>query len=308
MRSDPRHQQQLIPNHRDQQYSLVTGLLRHGIGLVVVGVAIGLACWPLNMLDRIQSALFAYLPTRGGAWTTQGLVIASLPVVVMPVLLLLQRGGWKAGAGSGIPSTMNALEDPSLMAEAMAAQGTVQRGLLWSIATAAMFPLGRQGRFAAATLHQMLETMKRAYRDRAAHLGDADFVDIPAKLTSKAYAHKLVENIHKHKATPSEDLAGKIKLAPEGDSTTHFSVIDADGLAVSNTYTLEQSYGSRIVVRGAGFLLNNEMGDFNPRPGVTDGVGRIGTAANLIAPGKRMLSSQCPTIVAAEGKPVKLAF
>jgi H+/Cl- antiporter ClcA len=145
MRSDPRHQQQLIPNHRDQQYSLVTGLVRHGIGLVVVGVVIGLACWPLNMLDRIQSALFAYLPTRGGGWTTQGLVIASLPVVVMPVLLLLQRGGWKAGAGSGIPSTMNALEDPSLMAEAMAAQGTVQRGLLWSIATAAMFPLGREG-------------------------------------------------------------------------------------------------------------------------------------------------------------------
>ena len=167
-----------------------------------------------------------------------------------------------------------------------------------------MFPLKRQGRFSTATLHQMIETMKRAYRDRAAHLGDADFVDIPARLTTKTYAHKLAKQIDKTEATPSEELAGEIQLAGEGGSTTHYSIIDADGLAVSNTYTLEQSYGSRIVVRGAGFLLNNQMGDFNPRPGVTDRVGRIGTPANRIAPGKRMLSSQCPTIVARNGKPV----
>lgn len=145
MRSDPRHQHHLIPNHLDQRSSSLQTLLRHGIGLMVVGIAIGLACWPLNSLDRIQTALFGLLPTRGDAWTSQGLLVASLPLVMMPILLMLQRGPWKAGAGSGIPSTMNALDDPSLMAEAMAAPGTVQRGLLWSMATAAMFPLGREG-------------------------------------------------------------------------------------------------------------------------------------------------------------------
>ncbi len=165
------------------------------------------------------------------------------------------------------------------------------------------FPLDRQERFSAKMLHPMIEVMKRAYRDRAAHLGDADFVKIPAKLTSKKYARQLAQRIDASRATPSEKLAGEIKLAAEGDSTTHYSIIDADGLAVSNTYTLEQSYGSRIVVRGAGFLLNNEMGDFNRRPGHTDVVGRIGTPANLIAPGKRMLSSQCPTIAAKDGEP-----
>jgi gamma-glutamyltranspeptidase/glutathione hydrolase len=90
----------------------------------------------------------------------------------------------------------------------------------------------------------------------------------------------------------------------EGDSTTHFSVIDADGMAVSNTYTLERSYGSRIVVRGAGFLLNNEMMDFNWFPGETRRDGAIGTPPNEVAPGKRMLSSQTPTIVAKDGKVV----
>src|SRR6202041_816669 len=89
---------------------------------------------------------------------------------------------------------------------------------------------------------------------------------------------------------------------PEGESTTHFSIIDKDGLAVSNTYTLEHSFGSKIVVKGAGFLLNNEMSDFNWRPGVTTKAGAIGTEPNLIAPGKRMLSSQTPTIVAKGGK------
>src|SRR6202022_4449451 len=95
-----------------------------------------------------------------------------------------------------------------------------------------------------------------------------------------------------------------IPLAREGDSTTHFSVIDKDGMAVANTYTLERSYGSRVLVRGAGFLLNDEMMDFNWRPGFSDREGAIGTEANQIAPGKRMLSSQTPTIVARDGKVV----
>ncbi|MBN2561153.1 MAG: gamma-glutamyltransferase [Phycisphaerae bacterium] len=166
------------------------------------------------------------------------------------------------------------------------------------------YELRRQDRWSAATLHLLIECMRRAYRDRAAYLGDPDFVEVPRHLTTKSYARELARTIDSTRATPSEDLAGPIPLLAEGDSTTHFSVIDKNGMAVANTYTLEQSYGSKIVVRGAGFLLNNEMGDFNRRPGVTDEEGRIGTKPNLIAPGKRMLSSQTPTIVARDGKVV----
>jgi gamma-glutamyltranspeptidase/glutathione hydrolase len=166
------------------------------------------------------------------------------------------------------------------------------------------FDLRHQGRFSPETLHVMIETMRRAYCDRARYLGDQDFVKIPPFLTSKDYARKLAQAIDLHKATPSADLATDIPLKGEGDSTTHFSVIDNDGMAVANTYTLERSYGSRIVVKGAGFLLNNEMMDFNWFPGETTRSGGIGTEPNQIAPGKRMLSSQTPTIVAENGKVV----
>jgi gamma-glutamyltranspeptidase/glutathione hydrolase len=166
------------------------------------------------------------------------------------------------------------------------------------------FDLRKQGRWSPETLHVMGETMRRAYCDRARYLGDADFVKVPEKLTSKDYAKKLAEGIDLKKATPSADLAPDLKLAAEGDSTTHISVIDGDGMAVANTYTLERSYGSRIVVKGAGFLLNNEMGDFNWFPGETTAKGQIGTEPNQIAPGKRMLSSQTPTILARDGKVV----
>lgn len=164
--------------------------------------------------------------------------------------------------------------------------------------------LKKHGRFSPETMHLMIEAMRRAYCDRARHLGDPDFTKIPAHLTSKDYAKELNKSISLTKATPSEDLAGDIPLAKEGDNTTHFSVIDKNGMAVSNTYTLERSYGSRVVVKGAGFLLNNEMIDFNWRPGVTNRSGIIGTLPNQIAPGKRMLSSQTPTILAKDGKVV----
>jgi gamma-glutamyltranspeptidase/glutathione hydrolase len=164
------------------------------------------------------------------------------------------------------------------------------------------FDLRKQGRWSPETVHVMIETMRRAYHDRARYLGDADFLKIPSHLTTKDYARELAKSINLKKATPSEDLAKDIPLAKEGDSTTHFSVIDKDGMAVSNTYTLERSYGSRVVVKGAGFLLNDEMMDFNWKPGITDRKGGIGTKPNQIAPGKRMLSSQTPTIVAKNGK------
>jgi gamma-glutamyltranspeptidase/glutathione hydrolase len=166
------------------------------------------------------------------------------------------------------------------------------------------FNLRSHGRWSPETLHLLVETMRRAYCDRARYLGDMDFVKIPPHLTSKDYARELAKTISPDCATRSEDLAKDIPLAREGDSTTHFSVIDKDGMAVANTYTLERSYGSRVVVRGAGFLLNNEMLDFNWRPGVTDREGSIGTEPNQIVPGKRMLSSQTPTIVARNGKVV----
>jgi gamma-glutamyltranspeptidase/glutathione hydrolase len=166
------------------------------------------------------------------------------------------------------------------------------------------FDLRKQGRWSPQTLHLMIETMRRAYCDRARYLGDQDFVSIPEHLTSKEYARKLAGSIDPAHATRSEALAPDVPLPCEGDSTTHFSVIDADGMAVSNTYTLERSYGSRIVVKGAGFLLNNEMMDFNWFPGETTRGGQIGTPANQIAPGKRMLSSQTPTVVSRGGKVV----
>ncbi len=164
------------------------------------------------------------------------------------------------------------------------------------------FDLKKHDRYSPQTLHLMTEAMRLAYADRARYLGDPAFTTIPKHLTTKAYADSLAKKINLAKATPSAEIAGDIKLTPEGDSTTHFSVIDKDGLAVSNTYTLEHGFGSRIVVKGAGFLLNNEMTDFNWRPGITTTAGAIGTEPNTIAPGKKMLSSQTPTILAKNGK------
>ena len=161
----------------------------------------------------------------------------------------------------------------------------------------------------AEQVHLMAEAMKRAFRERAAHLGDPDFVRIPKQLYDDEYVGELARSISLDEATASSSLAGDVPLseAPqEGESTTHFSVLDGDGMAVSNTYTIEQPYGARVVVRGAGFLLNNEMGDFNWYPGFTSRSGKIGTEANLLAPGKRMLSSTAPTIVKRDGKVVLL--
>jgi gamma-glutamyltranspeptidase/glutathione hydrolase len=164
--------------------------------------------------------------------------------------------------------------------------------------------LKKYGRWSPEANHLMIETMKRAYADRARYLGDPDFTKIPAELATKDYAKKLAAGISLKKSTPSAELAPEIVLDKESDNTTHFSVIDRDGLGVSNTYTLENAYGNRVVVRGAGYLLNNEMTDFNPKPGFTSSKGEIGTKPNLIAPGKRMLSSMTPVIVLKDGKPL----
>lgn len=164
------------------------------------------------------------------------------------------------------------------------------------------FDVKSLGAESVADRHLLAEVMRRAYLDRYRYLADPDFVAIPPHLTSKEYAKQLASGIDMKKATPSLSLAPDIKVVGESENTTHFSIVDPAGMAVANTYTLEDSYGSHIVVRGAGFLLNNEMNDFNPVPGVTKADGQIGTTPNLIAPGKRMLSSQTPTILVKDGK------
>jgi gamma-glutamyltranspeptidase / glutathione hydrolase len=167
------------------------------------------------------------------------------------------------------------------------------------------FDLKARGLLTAPAIHLEVEAMRRAYLDRARFLGDSDFAEIPvAELTSKAHARELAASIDPAHASSSVELGKDIVTTntPEPDETTHFSVIDRDGLIVTSTYTLEGGYGSHVVVKGAGFLLNNEMGDFNKKPGETNTTGDIGTPANLIAPGKRMLSSMSPTLVTRDGR------
>jgi gamma-glutamyltranspeptidase / glutathione hydrolase len=169
------------------------------------------------------------------------------------------------------------------------------------------FDLKSKGRNTAESMHLQIEAMRRAYLDRARFLGDPDFVQVPiARLVSKEHARTLSGSIDPLKATSSVELGKDVVTAPapEPRETTHFSAIDRNGMAVSNTYTLEGGFGSRVVVKGAGFLLNNEMGDFNKNPGLTDPTGNIGTPANLIDPGKRMLSSMTPVIVTRDGRVV----
>ena len=163
------------------------------------------------------------------------------------------------------------------------------------------FDLASLGHNSAPYIHLVSEAMRRAFRDRAHYLADADFVDVPVhELTSKAHGSKLRASIAADRASVSEP--SDITMGYESPETTHYSVVDGNGMAVSVTYTLESGYGSGIVVSGGGFLLNNEMGDFNAGPGLTDDSGLIGTPANLARPQKRMLSSMTPSIVARDGR------
>ena len=165
------------------------------------------------------------------------------------------------------------------------------------------FDVAAMGAGSPEVAHHLIEAMRRAFRDRAMFLADSDFADVPVeRLTSKAYADEIRPTIQPGAASVSTPADVDAAANWESSETTHYSVVDADGMAVSVTYTLEGGYGSYITVPGAGFLLNNEMGDFNARPGLTSESGLIGTDANLARPEQRMLSSMTPTIVARDGE------
>ena len=166
------------------------------------------------------------------------------------------------------------------------------------------FPMSDMKQGSAPSLHVMIEAMKRAYADRARYLGDPDFVNAPTQvLLTKEYAARQRASIDPDRATPAADV---LKISPqrEGSNTTHYSVVDSSGNAVSNTYTLNFPYGVGLVADGTGVLLNNELDDFTAAPGASNAFGLVGFEANLPGPGKRPLSSMSPTIVLKDGKPV----
>lgn len=165
------------------------------------------------------------------------------------------------------------------------------------------FNLSENELFSAENIHLMVEAMRRVYADRSEHLGDADFYPVPVDiLTSKDFAKKMFADFDKNKATPSSEIA-PVKISNEGENTTHYSVADKFGNLVAVTTTINDIYGSKVIVDGAGFFLNNEMDDFSIKPGVPNIFGLLGNVANEIQPKKRPLSSMTPTIVFKDKKP-----
>jgi gamma-glutamyltranspeptidase/glutathione hydrolase len=165
------------------------------------------------------------------------------------------------------------------------------------------FDVGKKGWQTPATVHLMTEVERRVYADRATHLGDPDFYRVPvSSLLDEKYLRERRESINPERKTPSADIKAGIFALNESKETTHFSIVDKAGNAVSVTTTLNGGYGSKVVVKEAGFLLNNEMDDFSIKPGVPNMFGLVGGKANAIAPGKRMLSSMTPTIIEKDGR------
>jgi len=158
------------------------------------------------------------------------------------------------------------------------------------------------GHHSSAYVHHVVAAMKRAFADRAELMGDPDFISVPVSgLTSKEYAAERWRSFDANRTIPARELGSGNPLPFESEETTHFSIVDKDGSAVSNTYTLNFSYGSGVSVEGAGFLLNNIMDNFASKKGVPNAYGLVQGDANLIAPGKRPLSSMTPSIVLEDG-------
>ena len=230
---------------------------------------------------RTAELLAREMAANGGLITTADLA-AYAPRVREPI-----RGAYRG-------HTVLSMPPPSSGGVALVQMLNVLEG--WDLRAA--------GHGSAANVHRIAETMRRAFADRARFLGDPDFNrSMPViRLTSKPYAARLRATIGPQRASVSGP--DTFEWPPVGQETTHLSVVDAERNAVALTTTLEQSYGSKIVVPGAGFLLNNEMGDFNAGPGLTTAAGLIGTPPNLAEPGKRMLSSMTPAIVVRDGRVV----
>ncbi|HEY5690941.1 MAG TPA: gamma-glutamyltransferase [Cyclobacteriaceae bacterium] len=175
--------------------------------------------------------------------------------------------------------------------------------LIQMLKTVENYPLADWGWNSTESAHLIIEAERRAYADRAFYLGDPDFVNVPVTtLIDKAYLDERMANYNKQKATPSSIIKEGSIAMNESEQTTHLSVVDKDGNAVSVTTTLNGGYGSKVVVAGSGFLLNNEMDDFSVKPGVPNMYGAIGGEANKIVAGKRMLSSMTPSILEKDGK------
>ncbi len=163
--------------------------------------------------------------------------------------------------------------------------------------------VAKLGHGSADALHLLVETMRRAFADRAAYMADTDFVEAPIEgLITKEYARQRVKTINLKKASPSSKVREGIPPGHESPDTTHFTVIDREGNVVSNTYTLNESFGSAVTARGTGILLNNLMDDFTSKPGVPNAYGLIQSDANAIEPRKRPLSAMTPTIVLEDGE------
>ncbi len=166
-------------------------------------------------------------------------------------------------------------------------------------------PLSEFTRGSKAYGHLLTEVQRRAFADRAQHLGDPDYWEVPvAELTSKRYAKERAKSIDKDRATRSANVSAGLTISKESLETTHYSVVDSQRNAVAVTVTLNGLFGSGIVIDGAGFLMNNEMDDFSVKPGVPNIYGVVGGDANAIKPGKRMLSSMTPTVIVQHGSPV----
>jgi len=162
------------------------------------------------------------------------------------------------------------------------------------------FELGNYGLHSSQAVHTMVEAERRAYADRATHLGDMDFYPVPSSdLINNEYIQSRMDNFDMDKASKSDDIAAGV--FEESEQTTHFSIVDQEGNAVSITTTINTGFGNKVIVGGAGFLLNNEMDDFSAKPGTPNYFGLIGAEANKIEPGKRMLSSMTPTIIEQNG-------
>jgi gamma-glutamyltranspeptidase/glutathione hydrolase len=226
---------------------------------------------------RVAEQLVAGVRAGGGIWSTEDL--AGYSVIERPAVTGRYRGAEIVSAAppsSGGVALINMLN------------------MLDGFDVASLDRVGR--------VHLLTEVMRRAYRDRAVYLGDADFVDVPvARLTHPYYASGQSATIRLDRATPSDALPG-VSLPPAGpgDQTSHFSVLDARGNAVAATQSINFSFGSGFMPAETGVILNNEMDDFSIKPGVPNGYGLIGAEANAIAPHKRMLSSMTPTILKSE--------